>query len=62
MEMKLALAMVLGSFEIEQVATAGGDQAREQLLFTMAPRGLLMRLQPRQPSPEPALQAAAASA
>jgi cytochrome P450 len=61
MEMKLALAMVLGSFEIRQVATADGGEAPEQLLFTMAPRGLLMRLAPRDPPPAGATQAAAAS-
>jgi cytochrome P450 len=59
MEMKLALAMVLGSFEIAEVATAEGREAPEQLLFTMAPRGLLMRLRPREAAPAGAPQAAA---
>jgi cytochrome P450 len=43
-EMKLALATLLGGFEIEWVGTAHGGPAAERLSFTMAPVGLTMRL------------------
>jgi len=46
-EMKMALAVLLGSFEIESVATAGGGEPAEQLSFTMAPEPLTMRLRAR---------------
>jgi len=46
-EMKLAMAMLLGSFEIESVGTADGREPEEHLAFTMAPLGLRMRLRPR---------------
>ena len=44
MEMKLALAMLLGNFEIESVGTANGRPARELLSFSMGPVGLRMKL------------------
>jgi len=47
MEMKLALAMVLATFEIEDVGTASGGDVREHLAFSMGPLGLRMRLGPR---------------
>ena len=47
MEMKLALAMLLGSFEIESAATADGSEPRERLTFSMAPEGLRLRLRER---------------
>jgi cytochrome P450 len=47
MEMKLALAMVLSGFELEQVGTAHGGEVREHLAFSMGPLGLRMRLSPR---------------
>ncbi|MGH8797951.1 MAG: cytochrome P450 [Caldimonas sp.] len=47
MEMKLALAMLLGNFEIESVGTASGRPARELLSFSMGPVGLRMKLRPR---------------
>jgi cytochrome P450 len=50
-EMKMAIAMLLGGFEIESVGTADGGEPREHLSFTMAPTGLRMWLQPRTPDP-----------
>ena len=50
-EIKMAIAMLLGGFEIESVATREGGEPREQLSFTMAPTGLRMRLRPRKPDP-----------
>ncbi|MEO7007558.1 MAG: cytochrome P450 [Caldimonas sp.] len=47
MEMKLAIAMLLGNFEIESVGTANGQPARELLSFSMGPVGLRMKLRPR---------------
>ena len=45
LEMKLALATLLSRFEIEAVDPPQGErEAREVLAFTMAPRGLTMRL------------------
>jgi cytochrome P450 len=43
-EMKMVMAMVLASFEIESVATPDGGDAREELHLTMAPVGLRLRL------------------
>ena len=43
-EMKMAMAMLLGGFDIEAVATPDGAEARELLNFTMAPRGLRLKL------------------
>src|SRR3954470_3310627 len=48
-EIKMAIAMLLGGFEIESVGTADGAEPREHLSFTMAPTGLRLRLQPRRP-------------
>ena len=47
MEIKMAMAMLLGSFEIESVDTPDGAPAREHLAFTMAPLGLRLRLRLR---------------
>ena len=47
LEMKMAIAVLLGNFEIENVATPDGGEAREQLAFTMQPVGLRMRLRAR---------------
>ena len=44
LEMKMAMAALLGNFDIESVETPDGQEAREQLAFTMAPVGLRMRL------------------
>ena len=46
-EMKMALAVLLGSFEIESVSTVSGDEPAERLSFTMAPEPLTMRLRQR---------------
>jgi cytochrome P450 len=47
LEMKLAMATLLGRFEIGRVDTPDGLAARERLSFTMAPVGLRMRLRER---------------
>jgi len=47
LEMKMVIAMLLASFELESVGTARGDEPREQLAFTMAPVGLRMKLRGR---------------
>ena len=44
MEMKMAMATLLRGFEIENVSTPDGKEAREHLSFTMTPVGLRMRL------------------
>ena len=46
-EMKMALAVLLGGFEIESVTTASGQEPEERLSFTMAPEPLTMRLRRR---------------
>ena len=47
LEMKMAMAVLLGNFDIESVTTPDGQEAREQLSFTMQPVGLRMRLRKR---------------
>ena len=47
LEMKMAMAVLLGRFEIEGVDTPDGGEAREHLAFTMAPVGLTLRLRER---------------
>ena len=44
LEIKLAMAMLLGSFDIESVATFDGRDAEEVMSFTMNPSPLRMRL------------------
>jgi cytochrome P450 len=44
LEMKMAMAMLLASFDIEAVDTPDGLPARELMAFTMNPVGLTMRL------------------
>jgi cytochrome P450 len=44
MEIKIALAMVLGQFTIENVGTPDGSQAQELMGFVMSPVGLTLRL------------------
>ncbi len=46
-EMKMALAVLLGGFEIESVSTAHGGEPAERLSFTMAPEPLAMCLRER---------------
>jgi cytochrome P450 len=47
LEMKMAMATLLGRFEIIEVATPDGQPARERLAFTMTPVGLTMKLRAR---------------
>ncbi len=47
LEMKMAMAVLLGRFDIEAVDTPDGGEAREHLAFTMTPVGLRMRLRQR---------------
>ena len=47
LEMKTAMASLLGNFDIESVDTPDGQEARERLAFTMTPVGLHMRLRRR---------------
>ena len=47
LEMKMAIAMLLGRFDIESVDAPGGGEAQEQLAFTMTPVGLRMTLRER---------------
>jgi cytochrome P450 len=47
LEMKMAMAMLLGRFDIESVEAPDGGEARERLSFTMTPVGLRMRLRER---------------
>ena len=47
LEMKLAMATLLSSFDIEDVQTPDGQPARERMAFTMNPVGLHMRLRER---------------
>jgi cytochrome P450 len=47
LEMKIALATLLGRFEIDAVATADGKEPDEVMSFTMTPAGLAMRLRLR---------------
>ena len=44
LEMKMAMAMLLASFDIETVTTPGDVPAQELMAFTMNPVGLSMRL------------------
>jgi cytochrome P450 len=47
LEMKMAMAALLGRFEIDGVDTPDGQIAQEKLAFAMAPVGLTMRLRAR---------------
>jgi cytochrome P450 len=47
LEMKMVIAMLLASFEVESVSAPGGGEVREHLALTMAPVGLRLRLRPR---------------
>jgi cytochrome P450 len=53
LEMKMAMAVLLGRFDIESVDTPDGAEAREHLAFAMKPLGLRMRLRARPPQPAP---------
>lgn len=54
LEMKLAVAVLLGRFDITALGTPHGGPAQERLRFTMAPEGLRMRLRPRAAAAAPA--------
>ena len=47
LEMKLAMAMLLASFDIQAVDTPDGNEAQERMAVTMNPVGLSMRLRER---------------
>jgi len=47
LEMKMAMAMLLHGFDIDDVGVASGSEPLEHLSFTMAPVGLTMRLSER---------------
>lgn len=47
LEMKMAMATLLGRFDITSVGTASGGEPQELMAFTMTPVGLQMRLQAR---------------
>lgn len=47
LEIKMAMAMLLSSFEIEHVGTREGHEPLERMAFAMAPEGLLLRLRER---------------
>jgi cytochrome P450 len=47
MEMKMAIAMLFNSFDIDEIGTERGAEPTERLAFTMAPEGLRMRLRAR---------------
>ncbi|MBL0727426.1 cytochrome P450 [Piscinibacter sp. HJYY11] len=47
LEIKMAMAMLLSSFEIDEVRTLDGREPAEKMAFAMAPVGLQMRLKPR---------------
>ena len=47
LEIKMAVAMLLNSFDIVSIGTADGSEPLEHLSFTMAPVGLKMRLRER---------------
>jgi hypothetical protein len=46
LEIKIAVAMLLGHFELDSVDTADGKEAQELMGFVMSPVGLRMRLKP----------------
>ncbi|HRI17442.1 MAG TPA: cytochrome P450, partial [Burkholderiaceae bacterium] len=50
LEMKMAMAVLLGQFEIAAVKTPDGADPVERLAFTMTPVGLSMRLRRRKPA------------
>jgi cytochrome P450 len=44
LEIKVALAMLLGRFQIDRIDTPDGREARELMAFSMSPIGLTMHL------------------
>jgi cytochrome P450 len=55
LEMKIAMTVLLGHFDIEFVGTADGQPPKERLSFAMMPVGLQMRLRNRMQSVSPTL-------
>jgi cytochrome P450 len=51
LEIKIAMAMLLSSFELAAVDTPDGGEAQELMGFVMSPVGLTMRLRPRAGGP-----------
>jgi len=49
LEIKLAMATLLGRFDIESIDTSDGAPPQEKLTFTMAPVGLRMRVKESAP-------------
>lgn len=49
LEIKMAMAMLLSHFEIDDVSTPDGSEPAEHMSFTMSPLGLRMRLRERMP-------------
>jgi len=47
LEIKMAIATLLGGFRLDKVESADGGAVQEHLAFTMAPTPVVMRLQPR---------------
>jgi cytochrome P450 len=47
LEINMAMAMLLSSFEIQSVGTPDGKEARENMAFAMSPVGLTLRLRER---------------
>ena len=47
LDMKMAIAMLFNSFDIEEDNTGRGAEPIERLSFTMAPEGLRLRLRLR---------------
>jgi hypothetical protein len=52
--MKMVMAMLLNNFDIEDVGTPDGGEAREHLAFTMYPEGLRLKLRNRGQTPKSA--------
>jgi len=50
LEMKMAMAALLGGFDLESVDTPDGQDPHERLQLVMAPVGPTMRLRERQES------------
>lgn len=48
LEIKMAMAMLLGQFDLKSVATSDERDPAEYLALTMAPVGLRMRVRERQ--------------
>jgi cytochrome P450 len=48
LEMKIAMTVLLGQFDITHVGTANGTPPQERLSFAMMPVGLLMQLNRRE--------------